>query len=153
MPEQLPDVPARYRPRVISYWTVLMAAAVLRSLKVSLAPFKISELQFIVLDMCYRQEANTASSIARLTHYDPSLVSRHVEGLRSRGLLEARRRERDRRVVKLSLTDEGRMLREQLLHAAIEADDKISRHLAPGDYDLLLRIMRDWVMALPGQKE
>ena len=66
-------------PRAICYWIVLLAAAVLRSLKLSLAPFKISVLQFIVLELCQRQEANTISSIARLTHYDPSIVSRHVE--------------------------------------------------------------------------
>ena len=148
MPEELPDEPAQQRPRVISYWVIIMAGAVLRSLKTSLAPFKISELQFIILDMCYRKEANTVSSIAWLAHYGPSTVSRHVERLRSRGLLQTRRRRRDRRVVELSLTDEGRMLREQLVQVAIEADRKISRHLKAGDYEILLNIMRDWVMAL-----
>lgn len=152
MPEEPPDEPALQRPRVISYWTILMAAAVLRSLRRSLAPFEISELQFIILDMCYRKEANTASSIAWLTHYGPATVSRHVERLRSRGLLRTRRRSRDRRVVELSLTDEGRMLREQLIDVAIEADDRISRHLETRDYEILLNIMRDWVMALEEQE-
>ena len=137
---------------VISYWAILMAGAVLRNLKRSLAPFEISELQFIILDMCYRNEANTASSIAWLAHYGPSTVSRHVERLCSRGLLQTRRRSRDRRVVELSLTDEGRMLSEHLIAVAIEADDRISRHLETRDHEILLNIMRDWVMALEEQE-
>ena len=153
MPEEQRDEPTFQRPSTILYWLIVMAAVSLGRLKRSLAPFEISELQFIILDMCHRGEADTAASIARRTHYDPSIVSRHIERLRSRGLLQTRRRKRDRRVVKLSLTDEGRMLREQLLHVAIEVDDTISRHLAPGDYEILRNIMRGWVLALECSSE
>lgn len=152
IPEELPDEPTPERPRAISYWLILMAAAVLRRLRLSLAPFEISELQFIILDMCHRGEATTASAIARLTHYNPSIVSRHIENLRSRELLQTRRHERDRRVVELSLTDEGRILREQLVHVATETDHEVSRHLRPGDHDTLLNIVRNWVIALDGQE-
>lgn len=139
---------AMRRPGVLSYWVVLLEAAVLRSLKRSLAPFKISELQFIILDMCFRGEATTVSSIARLTHYDPSVVSRQTENLRSRGLLQTRRLKRDRRVVELSLTDEARMLREELLDVAIQADTNVTRRLDPGEHDALLHLVRKLVTTL-----
>ena len=148
----MPEERTRQRPRVVSYWLILLEAAILRSLRRSLAPFKISEIQFIILDTCFRGEANTVSSIARLAHYDPSVVSRHVERLRSRGLLETLRLKRDRRVVQLSVTEEGRLLREQLLVAAIEADDAITQYLDPGEHETLREIMKKLVMTLEEQR-
>ena len=138
-------------PKVLAYWVILLEAAILRNLRKSLAPFDISELQFIILDLCFREEANTVSSIAKTAHYDPSVVSRHVENLRSRGLVRTRRLKRDRRVMWVSLTDEALKLREQLYAAAIEADGSISRHLGPGEREVLLAIVRKLVLTLEEQ--
>lgn len=137
-----------YRPRVVSYWIILLEAAVLRSLRQSLKQFDISEVQFIILDTCFRGEANTAAAIARLTHYDPAVISRQVDSLYNKGLLTRKRLEEDRRVVRLSLTKEARILREKLLVAAMEADERITRHLDSDEHDILRRVLRKLVLAL-----
>ena len=151
--EEKPEVGMIHRPRVVSYWIILLEAAILRSLKQSLKEFEISEAQFIILDMCFRGEANTAGSIARLTHYDPSVISRQVENLFQKGLLNRHRSPTDRRVVHLSLTNEARTLREELLRAAIEADERITRHLDPKEHDILLDLVRKLVITLEKKSE
>lgn len=148
MSEDIPQERSMYRPRVVSYWIILLEAAVLRSLRQSLKPFNISEVQFIILDTCFRGEANTAASIARLTHYDPAVISRHVDSLVNSGLLTRKRLEADRRVVRLSLTKEARILREKLLLAAMEADERVTRHLDSDEHDILRQIVRKLVLTL-----
>ncbi len=153
MPEQKPEQGVMRRPRVVSYWIILLEAAILRSLKQSLQPFGISEAQFIILDTCARGEANTARAIAKLTHYDASVISRHVDKLHSKGLLQRQRSDKDRRVVRLSLTDEARVLREKLLNAAIEADERITRHLDSKEHDTLRETVRRLVVTLEKQRD
>ena len=148
MPEENPEVGMIHRPRVVSYWIILLEAAILRSMKQSLREFGISESQFIILDMCFRREANTAGSIAKLAHYDPSVISRQVDNLYNKGLLNRHRNEKDRRVVRLSLTEKARILREELLTAAIEADERITRHLDRKEHDILLDLVRKLVITL-----
>ena len=142
----------RYRPQVLSYWVTLLDGRVRTSLNQSLGPFDISALQFMIIDMCARQEANTVSSIARIVPFDGSAVSRQAENLRSRGLLRARRLESDRRVVRFDLTKEGHRLRAELLQAAIEADNRISRHLDPEERQRLVDILRKLVVLLEEER-
>ena len=153
MPEETLEEGMIHRPGVISYWVILLDAAILRSLKQSLKQFQISESQFIILDMCFRREANTAGSIAKLAHYDPSVISRQVDKLFERGLLSRQRSASDRRVVCLTLTEKARRLREELLDAAMEADERITRHLDPQQHDTLLDTVRKLVITLETESQ
>ena len=142
-----------YRPQVLSYWVTLLDGAVRTSMSQSLSPFDISALQFMIIDMCARGEANTVSAIARIVPFDASAVSRQAEKLRSRGLLHARRLESDRRVVRFDVTEAGHRLRADLLQAAVEADSRISRHLDPEENQLLVDVTRKLVMLLEEERQ
>ena len=72
-----------------------------------LAPFGIVPVQFAILDLCFRGQADTVTELSRLVPIDSASISRNVDRLVKRGLIQRRRSRSDRRVVKLALTEEG----------------------------------------------
>ena len=75
-----------------------------------LSPFRIVPVQWAILENCSRTEGATATSLAQVLPVDSATVSRNVEQLVRLGLLQRQRLERDRRIVRLTFTDEARAL-------------------------------------------
>ena len=72
-----------------------------------LAPWGFSALEFHILGFIFRAGETTVSEIATVTPVDSGRISRIVHKFYKRGLVSRERMTRDRRVVKLRLTDEG----------------------------------------------
>lgn len=81
-----------------------------RLISPKLAPYGITLVQFGVLNLCFRGQADTVSGLAGLIPIDAASLSRQVDKLVKKGLLRRRRSQDDRRVVRLDLTDEGTAL-------------------------------------------
>ena len=77
-------------------------------------------MQWIVLLYLRDGLASTASEIAREFQHDSGALTRVIDRLEQRGLLSRRRSERDRRVVELELTPEGRRTIDALLPMVVE---------------------------------
>ena len=94
----------------IGYWVGSLASAFRKGLSDELAPFDISPVQWAILEMCYRGQANTPSGISRVVPVDTAAISRHLDRLKDKGLIQRRRSTRDRRSIRVALTEEGRAL-------------------------------------------
>jgi len=81
------------------------------------------------------------SAVAERLFCDASNVTGMVDRLEARGLLERRDDPRDRRVKLIALTDEGAVLREQVLERLYEPPEAIAR-LSPSDQRTLRDLMR-----------
>ena len=81
------------------------------------------------------------SAVAERLFCDASNVTGMVDRLEVRGLLERRDDPRDRRVKLIALTDEGALLREQVLDRLYEPPEAIAR-LSPSDQRTLCDLMR-----------
>ena len=79
-----------------------------------LEPFELTPLHWALLDACFQGRADTVTSLTQVLPLDPASISRSVEALVRKGLLQRRRLPSDRRVVKLSLTKEGLELMPEL---------------------------------------
>ena len=80
------------------------------------ARYNLSVPEFNLLRTCLRRgEECTATELARILPVDASRISRMVTILVDRGLLQRRRLPEDRRVVMLSLTEEGVEMTSQIL--------------------------------------
>ena len=80
------------------------------------ARYNLTATEFNLLRVCLRrQEECTATELARILPVDTSRISRMVTVLVDRGLLRRRRLPSDRRVVMLSLTEEGVEMTSQIL--------------------------------------
>ena len=73
-----------------------------------LAALEISGAQFIVLAaLAVSDSANSASDLCRGMSYDAGAMTRMIDRLESKGLICRSRREDDRRVVYVELTEKG----------------------------------------------
>ncbi len=137
------------RPSVIGYWATMVSSAALKELGKALEPYEISMMQFVILNMCSRGEANTISGIARLVPFDAPSISRAADTLVRRGLLDRRRSRADRRVVMLQLTKEGEELAETLVALALEAEDRVTAGISTSERDQFIAIARKLVTGFP----
>ena len=94
----------------LGYWVGSLASSMRKELEQELAPFDVSPTQWAILEMCYRGEANTLTGLLRVVPVDAAAISRQVAKLAAKGLIRRRRESRDRRLVRLDLTEAGRKL-------------------------------------------
>ena len=94
----------------VGYWVGSLASAFRKGLEHELEPFQVTPAQWAILEMCYRGEANTPSGLARVIPVDTAAISRQLDKLKDKGLIQRRRSARDRRSVTVRLTEEGRAL-------------------------------------------
>jgi DNA-binding MarR family transcriptional regulator len=93
-------------------------------------------MQWIVLLYLRDGLARTASEIAREFSHDSGALTRVIDRLEERGLVSRQRSERDRRVVELELTAEGRRTIDALLPMVVE---QMNTALAPFNHEEFLR--------------
>lgn len=141
-----------WRPESVGYWVILLGGTVLNQLERALRPFGISPVQFAILDMCYRGEANTVSSISQVIPFDSSNVSRQVEQLCKSGRLSRRRWQSDRRVVELSLTEDGKELMHQLIQVVTGEEARNMAGISNDEKMTLVSLMRRLVEDFEGRR-
>ena len=91
-----------------------LGLAVTRGISDILAPYGLFPVDFSLLRACLRMGECTATQLGEVVPTDPSRISRVVTKLVDLGLLRRRRLPDDRRMVMLTLTDEGNELTSQL---------------------------------------
>jgi MarR family 2-MHQ and catechol resistance regulon transcriptional repressor len=71
--------------------------------------------QWVVLKILFLKRANTASRIANIMNTDGASITRNLDELENRGLIERDRQTNDRRVIHLKITNKGLQTAEKLL--------------------------------------
>ncbi len=104
-----------------------------------LAPFKIVPVQWTILEQCVPAEGTTATLLARVIPIDSASISRNVERLVRLGLLQRQRLERDRRIVRLTLTDDGRAILPEILQRMKVVDTTLLDGVTDDELDGFLR--------------
>ena len=104
-----------------------VANSVRREFETKLDEFNISFTEFVILVNCYGGSENTVSGISRMTPYDPGRVSRTVNDLVKRGLIRRRRIQSDRRIVRLTMTEEGQEIMPSILNRVLECNTALLR--------------------------
>jgi DNA-binding MarR family transcriptional regulator len=75
-----------------------------------LAEHGLTHAQWVPLFSLYKRECATVAALARDLQTDPGAMTRSLDRLEAKGLVERTRSVEDRRVVDLQLTDDGRRL-------------------------------------------
>ncbi len=123
-----PDRPAEDSPADLRACVAGLANAVFKGGSQEVALYDLSAVEFNLLRACLDSEGEiTATELAEVLPVDTSRISRLVTILVNRGLLVRRRLPNDRRVVMLSLSEEGveltsRILESMELHDAVLTD-------------------------------
>ena len=109
-----------------------------------LAPHEASVTDWIVLKSLQRPEAADGISqreLARWMFIEPPTLLRHLDRLEGAGLVARRRDERDRRVIRVTLTAAGRRRFQQLAVVMSAADDELRAQLTQRDLEVLYRAL------------
>lgn len=101
-------------------------SSLLSSFDTELEPFGVTGAQFEVLKNLTRSDNETAASLCRALHYDTGSMTRMLDRLQEKGLVNRERDTGDRRLVFLRLTSAGKSLIPKVRPALVRA---LRRHL------------------------
>lgn len=97
--------------------------------------------QWVVIDHLHRNPAIAQNTLAELTAKDAPTVTRIIDLLTKKELVERRMADDDRRKFLVSLTPAGEQVYEQLLPAVVEIRRQGWGNLSEEDYQHFVRIM------------
>ena len=99
------------------------------------ARYNLTAREFNLLRVCLRREEEecTATELARILPVDTSRISRMVTILVDKGLLQRRRLPEDRRMVMLSLTEEGVEMTSRILQIVSQNNARLMEGIDEDD--------------------
>lgn len=106
----------------LGYWLARLSDEVHRSFERQLAEQGVTVAQWRVLMTVYREHATSTSAVARFINTDVGAVSRLVDRLTAKGLMERSSHPDLRRRKGLALTPAGRELVPELIHLADDTE-------------------------------
>ena len=113
-----------------------------RRLSSKLAGHNVTPPQWGVLVALWDQDGLSLSELARRSFFDGPTMTGIVDRLEKSGLVSRRRDSRDRRVISVYLTGEGRQLQAQLPSLSEEANREATAGLSAAETDQLLATLR-----------
>ncbi len=136
----------------LGFWVGTLSSAMKNSLNRRLEPFDITSAQWAILETCYEGEANSVSTLCRYIPVDAAAVSRQVDRLVAKGLVQRRRRTKDRRTVRITLTAAGRELVPRIAPLAYANNDQFLKRLDSTEQLDLMRMLQK-ILGNKGIKE
>ncbi len=126
----------------LGYLAAALTAALSKLAEEKFSLYGVAPVQYAILDTCSNGQVNTVMGLTKVIPMDQASISRHVAALAERGLIQRTRQQKDRRVVLLTLTDEGRYLAFRLTESLREANPLAAMGLDDEEKRLFLRVMR-----------
>ncbi|HWT54346.1 MAG TPA: MarR family transcriptional regulator [Rhodocyclaceae bacterium] len=99
----------------IGYLLRMLTQQVSREVEKRMAEHGLTDAQWKPLLFIRQGRGETAADLARSTCIDTGAVTRMLDRIEDKGLIQRVRSEQDRRVVNLALTDEGRQLADKVV--------------------------------------
>jgi DNA-binding MarR family transcriptional regulator len=112
------------------------------------ADHDVSFMQWLVLMKLREGTAMTASELCRKMHHDNGALTRLLDQLEQRGLIERERSDADRRVVKLQLTAAGRRKVAELIPLAVDRLNSGLAEFSKAEFQELTRLLNKLMVAL-----
>ena len=125
----------------LGFWLGSLGSAIRNGLNRRLAPYDLTTAQWAILETCYKGEADSVSSLCRYIPVDAAAISRQVDRLVDKGLVQRERSRQDRRAVHITLTATGRELVPRLAHLVHANNNQFLNRLDPPDRDEFVRLL------------
>lgn len=117
---------AEYDPdQSVGYLMLQLTTLMRREVDVRMAAHGLTDAQWKPLFMLKIGRADSPHGLARVLDCDAGALTRTVDRLEAKGLIERERSESDRRVVHLRLTEAGRAAAEIVPHVLAEAQNDL----------------------------
>lgn len=107
--------PGQYTPeQSVGYLMRKVLSSILSQADAQLAPHDVTYVQYLPLYKLLGTDCDTVAALSRDLGIDPGAMTRSLDRLEAKGLVQRERSTADRRVVHLALTDEGRAVAAQV---------------------------------------
>ncbi len=116
--------------------------SLLMEMDAALRPLDITGQQMGILLSLTRGVASTPLEISKVLGIDTGLMTRMLDKLESKGLLQRQRSVEDRRVIHLIVTDKGREIAERIPDIAPEVLNHRLRHFSGDEFREFLRLLQ-----------
>ena len=115
----MPDLPADFNPlgldNQLCFPLYAASRELIRQYKPFLDPLDLTYPQYVTMMALWEQDKVKVGELGARLHLDSATLTPLLKRLESHGYLQRKRSEQDERAVIVSLTDEGRALREKAL--------------------------------------
>lgn len=118
-----------------------------RIIDTHMAPYGITAAQFKVLIIMAQYGVDTPVELCRYLSLDSGSMTRMLDRLAQKQLLERRRCEGDRRQVRLVLTQEGKKLADRLPYVGADAMNELAGAVSPEELLMLETILEKILLA------
>ncbi len=102
-------------------------------LKKPLQQANLTLTQWLVLKIIYLGRADTPTSISKTIDADPTTITRHLDSLEERGLIERYHDKGDRRVIQLVITKKGISVAKSIYQGYSGIFNDIERYMTPDE--------------------
>lgn len=116
--------------------------SLLMEMDAALRPLDITAQQMGILLMLVRGMASTPLEVSRLLGIDTGLMTRMLDKLENKGLLQRQRSDEDRRVIHLILTDKGKDVAARIPQIAPEVLNHRLRNFSEGEFSEFMRLLQ-----------
>jgi DNA-binding MarR family transcriptional regulator len=111
--------------------------------KKRLQPFGLTNLQYLILETLWLQDGLTAGELGAILAIDKATLSGVLDRMTEGGWIEKKEDERDRRAVRVMLTDKSRSMKEALRQERQAANDELLSCFSVEEKVLLRRLLKD----------
>lgn len=147
------DVRTFQAARSLGYLLKMSHSLMLDAGSAALAGHDLSFIQWLVLIKLREGTAATASDLCRQMRYDNGALTRLLDQLETRGFIERKRSEADRRVVNLELTAAGRHKVAELLPLVVDTLNNILGDFSKAEFNELVRLLNKLMDGLKAYEE
>jgi DNA-binding MarR family transcriptional regulator len=116
--------------------------AVLAAIEQELAPLNVTAAQFIVVLGIAHQRAGTPTEMARLLGCDSGAMTRLLDRIEGKGIIQRIRSDQDRRIVNIELTAKGKGLHPQIMKSVAKAHERLLRQFSDAELGLFQDFLR-----------
>ena len=135
-------IPGQYRPdQSVGYLMRQVLASVLHHADTQLAAHDLTYVQWLPLYKLVMKEGNTVASLSRDLDIDPGAMTRSLDRLQAKGLVRRERSTEDRRVVHLTLTDDGRKVAQEVPTVLADVLNGHLRGFSEDEWQLMLQFL------------
>jgi DNA-binding MarR family transcriptional regulator len=152
MPQQHYSVASYSARRSLGYLCKRSHLLLVERIEPALAASHLTFTQYVVLIQLRDGGPLTASELGAMLCHDSGALTRVLDQLEARQLIERERSRKDRRTIQLRLTEGGRALIEAVLPRVVEQLNAALASLSRADFALLVRLLSRLVAQLEGSE-
>ncbi|MDQ3695519.1 MAG: MarR family transcriptional regulator [Chloroflexota bacterium] len=132
----------------LGYLANYLAKAFARALAEAMAPHGISVAQWAVLLFLWDQDGPSQTELSRRVAIETATMVRTIDRMERDGLVRRQRDTKDRRLIHVCLTDQGRALRHVLVPLAVAVNERATSGLTAIERDQARSLMHAMSAAL-----